>query len=29
MSFYEFYSLIADYLHQRELYMNQILTFKQ
>lgn len=29
MSFYEFYSLIADYLHQRELYMNQTLTFKQ
>jgi len=28
MSFYEFYSLIADYLHQRELYMNQTLTFE-
>ncbi len=29
MSFYEFYSLITDYLHQRELYMNQTLTFEQ
>ena len=27
MSLYEFYSLIANYLHERELYMNQTLTF--
>ncbi len=29
MNFYEIYDLITDYLHKRELYMNQTLTFNK
>jgi len=29
MSLYEIYRLIADYLHERELYMNQSLIYNK